>query len=147
MKKNHLNIREIPAPLVLLIEDNEDHAELVRRGFEMNHPAARLLHMLDGEAALTYLLKGQEDKPDLTLLDLRIPRVDGLEVLRQMRHNAELQDLPIVVLSSSEAENDISQVRELGANAYLVKPFRFDKLNSLLINDEFFNTDSFILLR
>lgn len=134
--------------LILLVEDNPDHAELIVRSFE-DHPIKnQILHLSDGEAALDYLLRhggdgAQEDAsegsvasgnqiPRLMILDLRLPKVDGLEVLRQIRTHPGLDDLPIVVLSTSKAETDVDRAYDRRANSFLVKPLDFVSFTSLI---------------
>lgn len=126
---------------ILLIEDNPDHAELILRGFE-DHPVSNsIFHLADGEAALDYLLRrgsfsdpDSSPRPQLVLLDLRLPKVDGLEVLRQIRAERGLDDLPVVVLTTSKADKDILRAYENQANSFLVKPLDFASFTSL-IND------------
>jgi CheY-like chemotaxis protein len=124
---------------VLLVEDNPDHAELVRRSLS-EHRANMVLTVLpDGEAALDFLLhrKGWEkdggtSRPQLILLDLRLPKLDGLQVLRELKASKELRDIPIVVLTTSEAEADILRAYEFHVNSYLVKPVDFDRFVNLM---------------
>lgn len=121
--------------LILLVEDNPDHAELIVRSFE-DHPIRnRILHLSDGEAALDYLLEASPKAPPLprlVLLDLRLPKVDGLEVLRQIRNHPILNELPVVVLSTSKADNDVDRAYNRHANSYLVKPLDFASFTSLI---------------
>lgn len=121
--------------LILLVEDNPDHAELIVRSFE-DHPIKnRILHLSDGEAALDYLLQEHPEDgptPRLVILDLRLPKVDGLEVLRQIRGHAALDDLPVVVLSTSKAETDVDRAYDRRANSFLVKPLDFVSFTSLI---------------
>ena len=135
MKKN--DIKGEPA-LILLIEDNQDHAELVIRNLEENRVANKLVHLATGEAALDYLFHrgdyadaSMSPRPHLILLDLRLPKIDGLEVLKEIK-NSELKGIPVVVLSSSETDLDLKKAYEMGANSYLVKPVDFEKFASLM---------------
>lgn len=114
---------------ILLVEDNLDHAELVRRQLEAFTIASQIHHVADGEAALAYIFgqdafaaRHQFPAPAVVLLDLRLPRLSGLEVLRQVKARAEHQSLPIVVLTTSEAEQDVQCARVLGAHSLLTKP-------------------------
>jgi CheY-like chemotaxis protein len=124
---------------VLLVEDNPDHAELVRRSLS-EHRANTILTVLpDGEAALDFLLRrkawehdGGGGRPQLILLDLRLPKLDGLQVLRELKTSKELRDIPIVVLTTSEAEADILRAYEFHVNSYLVKPVDFDRFVNLM---------------
>lgn len=116
---------------ILMVEDNPAHAEIIRRNFEGFHIANRLTHVADGRAALDYLQQqgSREDAdqplPNLILLDLRLPRIDGLEVLRIIKSSPGLRDIPVVVLTTSSNDKDITQAYDLGANSYLVKPVGF----------------------
>ena len=121
---------------ILLVEDNLDHAELIMRSLE-DHPLANTVrHLCDGEAALDYLLAGDEieerPRPHMILLDLRLPKVDGLDVLKEIRQRDELNEVPVVVLSTSNAESDIGNAYQLHANSYLVKPNDFRTFDNLI---------------
>lgn len=125
--------------LVLLVEDNEDHAELITRGLAENRVEKRIIWVDNGEKALHYLLHKDEyhdpstsQRPNLILLDLRLPRIDGLEVLRTIKGNPELQQIPVVILTSSAAETDIAKAYEFHANSYIVKPLDFLKFTHLM---------------
>jgi len=126
---------------ILLVEDNEDHAELVIRGMRAQRVANTIHHVPDGEKALDYLFnrgeysdQGKNPRPNLVLLDLRLPRFDGLEVLKTIKSTPELLRTPVVILTSSEAESDIVQAYNYHANSYIVKPLDF-KSFARLIND------------
>lgn len=125
--------------IILLVEDNPDHAELVRRNLARHHPAHRLVHVRDGESALDYLFaRGHyrpppaPPRPHLVLLDLRLPRLDGLEVLRQIKADKELHVVPVVILTTSDAERDLLKAYDYYANSYLAKPIEFAAFKSLL---------------
>lgn len=124
---------------ILLVEDNDAHAELVMRGLGDHRISNRVTHVSDGEAALHYLLRQGEyadpassPTPDLILLDLRLPKVDGLEVLREIKQTENLRGIPVVVLTTSEAERDVAQAYKHHANSYLVKPVDFTNFTSLM---------------
>jgi len=124
---------------ILLIEDNIDHAELVIRCFEKHRIMNSIYHVNDGEKAIDYLFGKNEflnrakfPIPNLILLDLRIPKIDGLEILTQIKSNDELKFIPVVVLSSSENEKDIHTAYSQYVNSYLVKPLDFDKFSSMM---------------
>lgn len=126
---------------ILLVEDNEDHAELAIRAMRDLQLANIIHHVPDGERALDYLfMRGaysdpeKNPRPDLVLLDLRLPRVDGLDVLKTVKSTPELLRIPVVVLTSSEAESDIIQSYDYHANSYIVKPLDF-KLFTQLMKD------------
>ncbi len=120
---------------ILHVEDNEAHAELVRRGFEDHRVANDIEHVMTGEEALKRLeerLQTEEGLPDIVLLDLRLPGIDGLEVLTAVRETDGLGDLPVVILTTSEAEWDRLKAYERRMNGYIVKPFDFDSFAVLL---------------
>ncbi|MEQ8223944.1 MAG: response regulator [Candidatus Eremiobacterota bacterium] len=124
---------------ILLVEDNDDHAELVMRSFDEHRVANRIIRVADGEAAINYLFReGEfshvrgESLPNLILLDLRLPKIDGLEVLTKIKTSEELRKIPVVVLTSSEAEKDITKSYSNYVNSYLVKPLDFDKFTKMM---------------
>jgi CheY-like chemotaxis protein len=121
--------------LILLVEDNPKDVLLIQRAFRRANATVPLQVVEDGEAALLYL-SGQEPYTDrdryplpvLILLDLKLPRKSGTEVLMWLRQQPQLKRLPVVVLTSSKEYADINKVYDLGANAYMVKPVAFDNL-------------------
>lgn len=125
---------------VLLVEDDPDHAELVRRGLEDYGSRLELVHVEDGEAALEYLRpragRDAPGRPHLILLDLRLPRIDGLEVLREIKASPGLSEIPCVVLTTSQAEGDMVKAYCLHANSYLVKPGDYNRFVELIAGAE-----------
>lgn len=124
---------------ILLVEDNLDHAELVIRNMEDFKIANSIVHLEDGEAALDYLHGRGEyaDRtrfplPHLMLLDLRLPKVDGLQVLKEVKGSEKLRALPVVILTTSDAERDLAMAYEYHANSYLTKPVDFNDFSRLL---------------
>ena len=125
--------------VILLVEDNESHAILAIRGLSQYHKKPRIVHVSDGESALDYLLGRGEysrprsnPRPRLVLLDLRLPKIDGLDVLKEMKSSEDLRVIPVVILTSSMAEPDI--VRSLlNANSYLVKPLDFEEFRKEML--------------
>jgi len=124
---------------ILLVEDNEAHAELVMRGMRDQQVANKIHHVVDGEQALDYLfMRGshvdpeQNPRPNLVLLDLRLPRIDGLEVLRTIKTTPSLLRIPVVILTSSDAESDIAKSFDYHANSYVVKPLDFKSFTKLM---------------
>jgi two-component system response regulator len=112
---------------IILVEDNPDDARLTIRALKKRNLANNLLHLWDGEEAINYLTKHKHSNlPKLILLDLKMPKVDGIEVIRSLKEDAILKSIPIVVLTSSKENIDIKKSYELGANAYIVKPVDFE---------------------
>lgn len=112
---------------ILLVEDNIHDAELAIRALTKNNLANSLLHVEDGQEALDYLFNDENEMPSLILLDLKMPRIDGLQVLRALKEHALKKVIPVVVLTSSKEERDIVESYKLGVNAYIVKPVDFDQ--------------------
>lgn len=112
---------------ILLIEDNPDDAELTIRALKKRNLANRLLHISDGEEAIRYLFDPKNASyPKLILLDLKMPKVDGIQILRKIKGDEAKRVIPVVVLTSSKEERDIIESYNLGVNAYIVKPVQFD---------------------
>jgi two-component system, response regulator len=124
---------------ILLVEDNMSDAEMTIRSLLKNNISNNLLHVKDGAVALDFLFgKGEyadrntEIKPKVVLLDLKMPKVDGIEVLEKMKSNDHTKTIPVVVLTSSNQDPDINRCYELGANSYIVKPVGFDNFNKAI---------------
>ncbi len=120
--------------IILLVEDNPSDIGLTQRAFAKSHISNELVVTEDGQEALDYLFGGGQytgrnvsELPALVLLDLKLPRVDGLEVLRQIRADKRTQRLPVVVLTTSKEEQDVAESYDLGANSYIRKPVDFTK--------------------
>lgn len=115
---------------ILLIEDNLDDAGLTLRALKKNHLANKVLHLRDGEEALNFLFSDKFTQlPRLILLDLKMPKVDGIEVLRRLKADDRRKIIPVAVLTSSREECDIVASYRLGVNAYIVKPVDFEKFS------------------
>lgn len=118
---------------ILLAEDNSKDVELTLTALAEHNLANEVIVARDGEEALDYLLRRgrfrerPEDNPAVILLDLKMPRVDGLEVLRRIKSNDRLKTIPVVMLTSSREERDLIESYRLGINAYVVKPVGFDQ--------------------
>ncbi|MEQ8687262.1 MAG: response regulator [Imperialibacter sp.] len=130
---------EKQTPDLLLIEDNPDDAKLAIRILRKNNIASHLLHLKDGEEAISYLSSLSRSKaPKLILLDIKMPKVDGIEVLRKVKSNPELKSTVVVILTSSGEEKDIADAYRSGVNAYLVKPVEFAAYNDMLTKAGYF---------
>ena len=131
---------ETGEPLIILfIEDDPAHTDIALRNFTKNRMMNRIIHLWDGQQALDYLFRQGEyadpelsPLPHLILLDLRLPKVDGLEVLEKIRAVEYLKRIPAVILTTSEADVDISRAYDLNVNSYLVKPIDFNKFSKLI---------------
>ena len=120
--------------IILLVEDNPDDVALTIRAFKKNNIMNKILVAKDGVEALDYLFgtgvhagRDLKDLPVIVLLDLKLPRVSGLEVLEKMRRNELTQLIPVVILTSSAEEQDVVNGYKLGANSYVRKPVAFDQ--------------------
>lgn len=137
---------------VLLVEDNPRDAELTLRALHKRNLANRIVHVKDGQEALDWLLgtgsyagRDANVRPKVVLLDLKLPKVDGIEVLRTIRGSGLTRLLPVVVITSSREEQDVIETYKLGVNSYVVKPVEFDNFSAavaelghywLLVNQE-----------
>ena len=125
--------------LVMLVEDNADHAELVMRTLAEHRVANRIRQLSDGQAALDYLFNRgpytdpiENPRPHLILLDLRLPRVDGLEVLKRIKEAEELRHIPVIILTTSKADRDVTRAYDHHVNSYLVKPVGYEEFSELM---------------
>lgn len=124
---------------LLLVEDNPDHAELILNCLQECHGELNVNHLTDGERALDYLMRRGDfadpessPRPEVIVLDLRMPKIDGLEVIRRLKASPDLKRIPVVVLTTSKAQIDVAKAYDLHANSYLLKPDDFEELRSLL---------------
>ncbi|MFV8325381.1 response regulator [Flavobacterium sp. ZS1P14] len=118
---------------ILLVEDNMNDAELTIRALKKNNLANKLIHLKDGAEALDFIFaKGEysdremDNIPNVIVLDLKMPKVNGIEVLRRIKSDERTKRIPVVVLTSSKEDPDIQECYSLGVNSYVVKPVEFD---------------------
>lgn len=117
---------------ILLVEDNPDHAELTRRALASGRMINTIMWVKDGQEALDFLFRrgtysdpAAAPRPGLILLDIRLPKVDGLKVLREIKDDPELQRIPVVMLTTSAREDEVSECYRAGANSFVTKPVQF----------------------
>ena len=118
---------------IILVEDNPSDADLIKRALNKNNVANKILHLKDGQEVLQYLFgegqwKGRTtaNTPKVILLDLKMPKVSGIDVLKRIKSNQETMGIPVVVLTSSKEDPDIKECYKLGVNSYVVKPVGFE---------------------
>jgi len=111
---------------ILLVEDNANDAELTLRALKQRNLANQVHVCRDGAEAIDFFADGAGPVPKVVLLDLKLPKIDGLEVLRRLKEDHRTRSIPIVVLTSSREEPDIERAYALGANSYIVKPVNFE---------------------
>ncbi|MCW3075954.1 MAG: response regulator [Bacteroidetes bacterium] len=126
---------------IILVEDNPDDAALTKRAFKNNKISNSFIHLKNGEEALEFIFEGAtyEDKkfstkPKIILLDLKMPKVNGMEVLEKIKSHPDTKDIPVVVLTSSAEDPDIKRCYDLGANSYIVKPVEFEKFTKTVVD-------------
>ena len=130
---------------VLLVEDNASDQELTLRALKKKNLCNRIHVVSDGAEALDFLFgKGEysdrtlADIPKVVLLDIKLPKVNGIEVLKQIKENKDLKSLPVVMLTSSKEGPDVQECYRLGANSYIVKPVDFDKFTQAVVDLGFY---------
>lgn len=119
---------------ILLVEDNETDAELTIRALKTTEAVNNIVHLIDGPEALDYLFakgnysnRSAHDHPSIILLDLKLPKLNGLEVLKTIKQDPGTKSIPVIMMTSSKETPDIEQAYALGANSYIVKPVEYDK--------------------
>jgi DNA-binding response OmpR family regulator len=127
---------------ILLMEDDPGDVVLIQEGLREARLALKMVHVADGEAGMKYLRREGEyadaAKPDIILLDLNMPRKDGREVLTEIRADKRLRSIPVVILTTSDAETDIVKSYDLGANAYIKKPIGLEEFMHMMKSFEDF---------
>ena len=128
-----------PEVEILLVEDNASDAEMTIDALKKNGLANKLLHLKDGAAALDFIFgegefegRNIENKPKVILLDLKMPKVNGIEVLQRIRTDDHTKNIPVVMLTSSKEDPDIKACYDLGVNSYVVKPVEFDEFQKAI---------------
>ena len=111
---------------ILLAEDNAQDAEMTMRALRRGNVANPVRWAKDGAEALEYLFSGRNRPPRLVLLDIKMPKVDGIEVLRRLKADPATRSIPVVVMTSSNEERDVVETYRLGVNSYIVKPMQFE---------------------
>lgn len=126
---------------ILLVEDSAADAEMTINALKTNNLANKLLHIKDGAEALDFIFAQGKyshreiaDRPKVILLDLKMPKVNGIEVLQKIRADERTRTIPVVVLTSSKEDPDITKCYELGVNSYVVKPVEFDEFQKAISN-------------
>ena len=120
-------------PIILIVEDDEGHAILIRQNLEAAGLSNRIEHFRDGQAVLDYFFKQGGDRPTapqqtyLVLLDIRMPKVDGIEVLRRLKSDPEFRKLPVIMLTTTDDAREVERCHSLGCNVYIQKPVDYDK--------------------
>ena len=131
---------------ILLVEDNMEDAELTIRELNKHHMANKLFHVCDGEEALDFIFatgkfSGKRDvlkRPKLILLDIQMPKINGIEVLQKIKEESANKLTPVVILTSSKEDPDIKKCYSLGANSYIVKPVNFERFSEAIRNLGFY---------
>jgi two-component system response regulator len=129
---------------ILLVEDSPEDAELMLRALKTSHVVNNCHHVEDGAAALDYLFNegdyaGRDHaNPKVVLLDLKLPKIDGIEVLRRIKHDPRTKTIPVVVLTSSQESQDLEAAYQLGVNSYIVKPVDFEHFAEVAVKLGFY---------
>jgi two-component system, response regulator len=126
---------------IILVEDNPDDAALTMRAFKTRNLFNRMVHLKNGQEAIDYIFNGAEfggkkfdNHPKVILLDLKMPKINGMEVLAKIKSDPETKTIPVVVLTSSAEDPDIKKCYELGANSYIVKPVEFENFSKTVVD-------------
>ena len=124
--------------LILMADDDDDDYVLTQKALQESNLLNKLVRVRDGEELLEYLLKkgsytdNQDPRPGVILLDLNMPRKDGREALREIKSNEDLRDIPVVIFTTSKADEDIVRSYQLGVNSFITKPVTFENLLSVM---------------
>lgn len=133
-----MNTQEIE---IILVEDNPDDANLTIRAFKSRNLFNNLIHLKNGQEAIDYIFNGAEfdgkkfnDRPKVVLLDLKMPKVNGIEVLEKIKGDPKTKSIPVVILTSSAEDPDIKKCYDLGANSYITKPVGFENFSKTVVD-------------
>ncbi len=124
---------------ILLVEDDPNDAELIMRAFRKGKLGTCVVHLRDGAEAIDYVADarrglGDAHLPKVIVLDLKLPKLNGLEVLQRLKSDVLTKDVPVVILTSSQEESDIAQAYALGVNSYVTKPIEFDAFSKTVMD-------------
>ncbi|MDD3082187.1 MAG: response regulator [Desulfobacterales bacterium] len=124
---------------IVMVEDNPNDAELITRALRKHNLANRIVHLKDGAEALEFLLPPGDQVhqcdsgvPRVVLLDIKLPKIDGIEVLRMMKSDERTKDIPVVILTSSNEDRDIREAYRLGVNSFVTKPIKFEEFAAVV---------------
>ena len=122
------------SPTILIADDDEGNAILIRENLEAAGLRNPIRHFRDGQAVLDFLLRdpARADGPFLVLLDIRMPKVDGIEVLRRLKADANLRKVPVIMLTTTDDAREVTRCHELGCNVYLQKPVDYDRFSDAI---------------
>ena len=122
------------SPTILIADDDEGHAILIRENLEAAGLRNPIRHFRDGQAVLDFLLRdpARADGPFLVLLDIRMPKVDGIEVLRRLKADANLRKIQVIMLTTTDDAREVTRCHELGCNVYLQKPVDYDRFSDAI---------------
>ena len=118
-----------PMPTILIVDDDEGHAILIRENLEAAGLPNRIEHFRDGQAVLDFFSAGRPNKNEtyIVLLDIRMPKVDGIEVLRRLKADPELRKLPVIMLTTTDDVREVARCHQIGCSGYIQKPVDYDK--------------------
>jgi CheY-like chemotaxis protein len=122
-------MNQTPMPKILIVEDDEGHAILIRANLEAAGVTYPIEHFRDGQAVLDFLGAGRPrpDETFIVLLDIRMPKIDGIEVLRRIKANANWRTIPVIMLTTTDDAREVQRCHELGCSGYIQKPVDYDK--------------------
>ena len=129
--------------VILLVEDNEHDVELTLRAFNKSKIANEIVVVRDGQEAIDFLFgagahAGRDTSPEVVLLDLKLPKVDGIEVLKRIKADERMRVIPVVMMTSSAESRDVNESYKLGVNSYVVKPVEFDQFSETVAKAGFY---------